>query len=95
MSPTEVSLTNSLDPLNEIDGYARQVADEDTNLANHGEEIPNVPVLQLQPAPEEGSRHHRLSVRFVHHLGVGVGFAIERSDDVDDLDILVRTKDVV
>ena len=83
-------------PLNEIDGYARQVADEDTNLANHGEEIPNVPVLQLQPAPEEGKpTPSPLSVRVVHHLGVGVGFAIERSDDVDDLDILVRTKDVV
>ena len=83
-------------PLNEIDGYARQAADEDTNLANHGDAIPNIPELELQPIPEEGKPTPTpLSVKFVQHLGGGVGFAIERGDDVENLDILVRTKDVV
>ena len=80
-------------PLDQVPGYANLTGDRATLRERHGSEVADVEGLLFVPE-DRGATD--LRVRFIHHLGVSIGYSAERHRLLDEeVDILVRHQEVV
>jgi len=80
-------------PLDQVPGYANLTGDRATLRERHGSEVADVEGLLFVPE-DRGATD--LRVRFIHHLGVSIGYSAERHRLLnEEVDILVRHQEVV